>query len=174
MPDVRRACAAPVLGTGSTSPSPHIRAAGRSSPRALNLASRDPSRHPLTPGAHPVVALRSPHLVTHRRGLTTGTADAASLTIHGSSRAFALRPFGSSALAVRNRRSARPRDRREPRNAQFHSAVGLGFPPGSSPHPQRRPGPVPRSSAAAVFLNPPRTHSVAPNPGMQRTRCARR
>ncbi len=91
MPDVRRACAAPVLGTGSTSPPPHIRAAGRSSPRALSPASVSPLRHPLPPGAHRLMALRSPRLAAHRRGLMIGTAAGAFLTVHGSSRVSALR-----------------------------------------------------------------------------------
>jgi hypothetical protein len=98
MPDVRRACAAPVLGTGSTSLPPNIRAAGRSHPRALRLASGSPLRRPPAPGAHRVLDHRSPHLAAHRHGLITGTADGASLTVHGSSRAFALpvlRLFGS-------------------------------------------------------------------------------
>ena len=175
MPDVRRACAALVLGTGSTSPQPNILAAGRSSPRALSLASASPLRHPFAPGAHRVMAPRSPHLITHRHALITGTTDGASLTVHGSSRAFALpvlRLFGS-------RRS----------ESAFGKVLGiddgLAMPSftaptasGSIPAPQRTceaaPGPVPRSSANAAILNPPRTHSVAPNPGMQRTRYARR
>jgi len=93
MPDVRRACAAPVLGIGSTSPPLNIRAAGRSSPRALSLASGSPLRHSLAPGAHRVMALRSPQLAAHRHALIAGTADGASLTAHGSSRAFALPVF---------------------------------------------------------------------------------
>ena len=90
MPDVRRACAAPVLGTGSTSLPPHIREAGSSSPRMLSLASGSPRRRPFAPHAHPGMVLRSPHGVARRLRLTIGTADGAFPTIHGSSRAFAL------------------------------------------------------------------------------------
>jgi hypothetical protein len=46
--------------------------------------------------------------------------------------------------------------------------------PAHSPHLRGRSRAVHRSSASRVSLNPPRSHSVAPNPGMQRTRCARR
>ena len=165
MPDVRRACAAPVLGTGSSSPPPSILAAGSSFPRALSLASGSSIRHRLAPGAHQTLALRSFHLVAHRHELITGTADGTVFARHGSSRAFALpvlRLFGS-----RRSDSAcgkAPRDRPKPRNAQLHRTDGRGFSLGSSKHLRSRPGSVPCSSAAAVFLNPPRNHSGAPNP----------
>jgi len=48
-PDVRRACAAPDLRTGSTSPRSNIRVAARSSPRVLSIASPGPHRGPPEP-----------------------------------------------------------------------------------------------------------------------------
>lgn len=59
-------------------------------------------------------------------------------------------------------------------NAQLRSAVCLRVRPAHSPHLRGRPRAVRRSSASRVSLNPPRSHSVAPNPGLQRTRFARR
>ena len=59
-------------------------------------------------------------------------------------------------------------------NAQLRSTVCLRAHPAHSPHLRGRPRAVRRSSASRVSLNPPRSHSVAPNPGMQRTRYARR
>ena len=59
-------------------------------------------------------------------------------------------------------------------NAQLRSTVCLRVRPAHSPHLRGRPRAVRRSSASRVSLNPPRSHSVAPNPGMQRTRYARR
>ena len=174
MPDVRRACAAPVLGTGSTSPPSNIRAASRSSPSALSLAPRSPHRR-LPEPAHirswpSQSSRRSPTARAHHR-------HGGQHVSHVSQFIPRLRPSGPSAFRSSPLRIGvreGPRDRRRPRNAQLHSTYGLGFHPGSSTHRQSRPGPVPRSSAAAVFLNPPRNHSVAPNPGMQRTRYARR
>jgi len=174
MPDVRRACTAPVLGTGRTSPLSHIRAAGRSSPRALSLASDSPRRvrpnrrtsgHGLSQSSR-----RSPKARAHHRHGGRHVSHVLQFMPR-------LRPSGPSVLRSSPLRLLvrwASRDRRRSRNAQRHSADGLGFHPDSSTHRRTRPGPVLRSSAVAVLLTPPRTHSVAPNLGMQRTRCARR
>ena len=105
MPDVRRACAAPVLGTGSTSPPSNIPAAGRSSPRALSLASDSPRRRPPEP-AHirswPIAVLTA-----SSSGASSSparrTARLSRFTVHPAPSPF--RSFGSSVFAAQRRRS---------------------------------------------------------------------
>jgi hypothetical protein len=179
MPDVRRACAAPVPGTGRLWFSSHIRATGPSCPGALRPTQGSPPRWPLTTSTQSTVALRSLHLAAQQmRRPTTGTAANTSFTAHMPSRGFALRALRSRGchqsagytLSIGVRHSIE----RRRRTAKLHSISGLRFRPGSSAQLRSRPGPVPRASAVTVLLHPPRIHSVAPNPGMQRTRYARR
>ncbi len=95
---------------------------------------------------------------------------------------------GGCRLSIRVQRHRRRRNRRlhgigrprahptgrKPLNAQLQSAVRVRVGPTNQPHLRGRPRAFRRSSASRVSLNPPRSHSVAPNPGLQRTRFARR
>jgi hypothetical protein len=173
-PDVRRACAArssarAVPRLHRTFARPAVPPRGRSaSPHAAHIGAR-PNQRASAHGPSQS-SRRSPTACAHHR--------------HGGrhiprvSRFIPrLRPSGPSALRSLPLRIGvwlASGDRRKPRNAQLRSPDGLGFRSASSTRRRSRPGPIPRSSAAAVFINPPRNHSVAPNPGMQRTRYARR
>jgi len=105
MPDVRRACAAPVLGTGSTSVPSNIRATGRSFPRALSIASRSPHQRPSEP-AH-IWPWPFAVLTAWPDGTSASpawrTARLSRLPVHLAPSPF--RSFGSPIFGAQNRRS---------------------------------------------------------------------
>ena len=177
-PDVRRGCAAQssalTVHCLQQSPSRPAR------PPAHRLNSDGSQRCPLTSRA-PFGVRRSPrscpvfpgHIDMH---LTPLTARPLWLAVPPRRRGQGIQDSSSCRVPSPHappRRSHYIETRRETRNAQLHSTGAIRLTTASSAHLRHRPGPFPRASAAPVFLNPPRFHSAAPNPGVQWTRSAR-
>ena len=123
-----------------------------SSPRTRLFAARAPWRVVLRASSAPAARAQHPRSTQHQ----DGTRERCNALPHG---------VGDLRVHLAGRKLC---------GGASHGAVRRPDHRVSSSHPRSRPRAVHCSSASRVVLNPPRFHWVAPNPGVQRTRCARR
>ena len=179
-PTVRRACAAPQLTSERSTSSANNRANRQTRTAHPDVTTARQARPSLQHRTEPVRRRRGlRHFAGPRGRPPPGLTSRTSLRSHRSRRTSSVpahvsrRRSGPGGSAPHPGPSPPRQGNRKRRNAQLHSTVYVRVRPAHSPHPRGRPRAVPRSPASRVSLYPPRSHSVAPNPGVQWTRCAR-
>ena len=177
MPDVRCACATRVSARQALSHSDTSSALFRHPPPSQIGSGHQGARSGSPDPGPPSIARRRPCLTAQRRARTTNTADSSDLALPGSSCASTGRTFVDTIrlrVPAWRRRSPSTRERRGNRNAQLrlscHIAINLARPTKRRHHPEAFRG----AGALNVVLASRPFLTCAPNPGMQRTRCARR
>ena len=201
MPDVRCACAALHLRTGSSFSSLNDRAHRQTRIVHLGIPITRQPRPSRQHRSELVRGHRGPrHCAQSSGGPTPGFAAGGCSVFTGALAPPAVGRFVLEVFLVRRpsaqhsgsaqcrqrhrdrrtrrlRRVGRPQAHltsRRPLNAQLRSTESLRVGPAHSPHLRGRPRAVRRSSASRVSLSPPRSHSVAPNPACSGRRFARR
>ena len=179
MPDVRHGCAAQSSALRASRPHHSSSRAGTSPVHRLNVS--DSRRCPLTSprGSSSVTRRRNRYVFPEHNHAHPAplTARPPWLAVPPRRRYQAIRFSSSYRVAsprARPQRSCYIESRRKARNAQLRTTAGIRLIPVSSAYRPGRPRTSPHASAAPVLINPPRFHSAVPNPGMQRTRYARR
>ena len=176
MPDVRHGCAA--QSSARTASRPH-HASSRIDICPYRSASRPKARHDARSYPAPILAWSFPPAVS-ASWVSTSVARPTRQPAYLSRpvlplRAFAPRPSRGPLRLVHLTLSfgvSHTSEHAGGSQAQLHRSRGSRLGTARSAHLRNRPGAFHRPSAAPVVLNPPRSHSAVPNPGVQRTRFA--